>query len=374
MLRRKYIYHQPDWPLFRWDCDAVSPALADAKYRQGMLAGRMSSIGFDLSRRAILSAATDEAVSSGGIEGETLDPERTRSSVARRLGMDAGGFIGANRDVDGIVDMTLDATQRYDAPLTAERLFAWQSALFPTGRSGLVRVEVGKWRTDARGPMRVVSGPVGRERVHYEAPPAASLDGEMARFLDWFESPPDMDGVLKAAVAHLWFVTIHPFDDGNGRIARAIADMALARAERSSRRFYGMSSQILAERAAYYRTLERTQRGTTEITEWTLWFLRCLARAVESAETALSATLERALFWQSVADIPLNARQRMMLDRLLDGFLGKLTASKWARLSKCSHDTALRDINALIARGILRRGAKGGRSASYELIRREDAL
>lgn len=334
----------------------------------------MSSIGFDISRRAMLDAATDEAVSSGGIEGESLDAERTRSSVARRLGMDAGGFVGANRDVDGMVDMTLDAVQRYDAPLTAERLFAWQSALFPAGRSGLVRVEVGAWRTDARGPMRVVSGPVGRERVHFEAPPAASLDGEMARFLDWFESPADMDGVLKAAVAHLWFVTIHPFDDGNGRVARAIADMALARAERSPRRFYGMSSRILAERAAYYRTLERTQRGTTDITEWALWFLRCLARAVESAETALSAALDRARFWQNAADIPLNDRQRAMLNRLLDGFRGKLTTSKWARLSKCSHDTALRDINALIERGVLRRGAKGGRSASYELIKREDAL
>ena len=369
MLRRTYIYQQADWPAFRWDCDAVSRALADAKYRQGMLAGRMSSIGFDLSRRAMVDALTDEAVSSGGIEGESLDPERTRSSVARRLGMDAGGFVGANRAEDGVVDMALDATQRYDAPLTAERLFAWHSALFPTGRSGLARIEVGKWRTDARGPMQVVSGAVGRERVHFEAPPAASIDGEMARFLDWLESPPDMDGVLKAATAHLWFITVHPFDDGNGRIARAIADMALARSERSSRRFYGMSPQILSERAAYYRTLERTQRGTTDVTEWTLWFLQCLTRAVESAETALSATIERARFWQSVADIPLNARQRAMLDRLLDGFRGNLTASKWARITKCSHDTALRDINALIERGVLQRGAKGGRSASYELRR-----
>ena len=367
MLSRIYIWQQPDWPRFRWDSDAVSNALADAKYRQGLLTGRMSSIGFDLSRQAVLHTMTEEVVSSGAIEGETLNAAQTRSSVARRLGMDVVGAVRVGLDVEGMVDMTLGAVQRWDMPLTAERLFAWHEALFSTGGSPFRRIEVGGWRTDSRGPMQVVSGAVGRERVHFQAPPAASIDGEMAAFLDWFESPSQMDGVLKAALAHLWFVTIHPFDDGNGRIARAIADMALARSERSPERFYSMSSQIMAERAAYYRTLERTQRGTMDVTEWTLWFLGCLTRAIESAETALSATLAKARFWQSAANIPLNARQRMMLNRLLDDFQGKLTTSKWARLAKCSHDTALRDINALIRRGILKRGAAGGRSASYEL-------
>ena len=367
MMRRNYIWQDPDWPKFRWDSDAVLDALADAKYRQGVLAGRMSSIGFDLSRQAVLHTLTEEAVSSGAIEGETLDAAQTRSSVARRLGMDVGGAVSGGRDVEGMVEMTLDAVQRWDMPLTAERLFAWHKALFSTGGSALRRIEVGRWRTDSRGPMQVVSGPVGRERVHFQAPPAASIDGEMAAFLDWFESPSQMDGVLKSALAHLWFIAIHPFDDGNGRIARAIADMALARSERSPQRFYGMSSQIMSERAAYCRTLERTQRGTMDATEWTLWFLGCLTRAIESSEAALSATLAKARFWQSAAGVPLNARQRMMLNRLLDGFQGKLTTSKWARLAKCSHDTALRDINALIALGILKRGAARGRSARYEL-------
>ena len=368
MLSRIYIWQQPDWPRFHWDPDTVSNALADAKYRQGLLAGRMSSIGFDLSRRAVADTLAEEAVSSGAIEGETLDAAQTRSSVARRLGMDVGGAdVSVGRDVEGMVDMTLDAAQRWDEPLTAERIFSWHEALFPTGGSPFRRIQVGGWRTDSRGPMQVVSGAVGRERVHFQALPAASIDGEMAAFLDWFESPSQMDGVLKAATAHLWFVTIHPFDDGNGRIARAIADMALARSERSPQRFYSMSSQIMAERAAYYRTLERTQRGTMDVTAWTLWFLGCLTRAIESAETALSATLAKARFWQSATRVPLNARQRMMLNRLLDGFQGKLTTSKWARLAKCSHDTALRDISALIERGILKRGAARGRSASYEL-------
>ena len=282
--------------------------------------------------------------------------------------MDAGGVGRADRDVEGVVEMMLDATRRYDEALTAERLCDWHASLFPTGRSGLRRITVGAWRDGDADPMQVVSGPAGRERVHFEAPPAAALAAETQAFLDWFEAPSELDPVLAAGLAHFWFVTIHPFDDGNGRIARAVADMALARSERSSQRFYSMSSQIRAERKAYYGVLERTQRGTTDVTGWMDWFLACLGRSIESSATSLSAVLAKARFWERAAGVAVNERQRRVLNRLLYGFEGKLTTSKWAKLARCSQDTALRDITFLVARGMLARNPGGGRSTSYELV------
>ena len=367
-MRRIYIHEQPDWPRFRWKAEALGGLLADVRYRQGRLIGRMEALGFDLRREAMLGALVEEVVKSSDIEGERLDADQVRSSVARRLGMAAGGLGRADRDVEGVVEMLLDATRRYDEPLTAERLCDWQASLFPTGRSGLRRISVGAWRDGGADPRQVVSGPAGRERVHCEAPPAAGLDAEMRAFLDWFEAPSEVDPVLEAGVAHLWLVTIHPFDDGNGRIARAVADRALARSERSSQRFYSMSSQIRAERKAYYDILERTQRGTTDVTGWLDWFLGCLGRSIESSATALSAVLAKARFRERAAGLALNERQRRVLNRLLDGFEGKLTTSKWAKLAKCSQDTALRDITFLVERGMLARNPGGGRSTSYDVV------
>ena len=302
------------------------------------------------------------------IEGERLDAKQVRSSIGRRLGMDVGGLRHADEQVEGVVEMMMDATGNYDLPLTRERLYGWHAALFPTGRSRMRRITVGGRRDDRTGPMQVVSGPIGRERVHFEAPPAQRIEGDVRAFLDWFNTPAEIDEVLGAGLAHLWFVTLHPFDDGNGRIARAIADMALARSERSSQRFYSMSSQIRQERTAYYDVLERTQKGTTDVSVWMGWFLACLGRAIEGAETTLAAVLARAWFWKGVADVPLNGRQRLVLNRLMDDFRGKLTTSKWAKLAKCSQDTALRDITGLVEHGILVRSPERGRSTSYDLV------
>ena len=328
----------------------------------------METLGFDLRRETVLGTLVEDVVKSSDIEGEKLNAAEVRSSIARRLGMDAGGVAPADRDVEGVVELMLDATGRYEQPLTAERLFDWHASLFPTGRSGMRRIAVGRWRDERVDPMQVVSGPIGRERVHFEAPAAARVDAEMRAFLHWFDAPADADPVLRAGLAHLWFVTVHPFEDGNGRIARAVADMALARSEDSSQRFYSMSSQIRAERAAYYDVLERTQRGTTDVTDWMTWFLACLGRSIEAAGTALTAVLAKARFWERAASLPLNERQGRVLNRLLDGFEGKLTTSKWARLAKCSQDTALRDIMALVDHGLLARNPGGGRNTSYRLV------
>jgi len=341
--------------------------LAAVRHRQGRLLGRMEALGFELRAEAVLRTLIEDVLKSSEIEGEILDREQVRSSIARRLGMDIGALAPVDRDVEGVVEMMLDATQDYQAPLTDERLFAWHAALFPTGRSGMTKIIVGAWRNEASGPMRVVSGPVGRDRVHYEAPAAARLAAEMAAFIDWFNGDARLDPVLKAAVAHLWFVTIHPFDDGNGRIARAIADMMLARSEESPRRFYSMSAQIRLERNDYYAILEGTQRGGLDVTGWLLWFLACLDRAFNRAESTLASVLRKARFWEAMAGQSLNERQRKVVNRLLDGFEGKLTSSKWATLTKTSPDTALRDINDLVARGILTRNEAGGRSTSYSL-------
>jgi Fic family protein len=362
-----YIHELADWPKFRWDQNRLAGRLAAVRHRQGRLIGRMEALGFPLRSEATLENLTQEVLKSSEIEGEILDREQVRSSIARRLGMDIGGLTAADRHVEGVVEMMLDATEKYGEPLTAERLFGWHAAMFPTGRSGMKRIKVGGWRDDASGPMQVVSGPIGRERVHYEAPPAPRLAAEMNAFLDWFNGEAAIDPVLKAAVAHLWFVTIHPFDDGNGRIARAISDMALARSEGTAQRFYSMSAQIRQERNAYYDILERTQKGDLDITPWLEWFLGCLDRAFDGAERTLANVFRKARFWENHAGAAFNDRQRDMLNRLLNGFDGKLTTSKWAQIEKCSQDTALRDIDDLVARGILRKEPGGGRSTSYAL-------
>lgn len=362
----RYIHEQSNWPSLRWSDEQLAQPLAAVRHRQGRLIGRMEGLGFPLQEEAVLHALTEDVLKSSEIEGEILDKEQVRSSIARRLGMDIGGLVATDRNVEGIVEMMLDATQNYAKPLTAERLFGWHAALFPTGRSGMGHITVGAWREDATGPMQVVSGPIGRERVHYEAPAATRLDEEMAKFLDWFEAAAP-DPVLKAGIAHLWFVTIHPFDDGNGRIARAIADLTLARAEGTKQRFYSMSAQIRAERKAYYDMLETTQKGGLDITEWLLWFIGCLDRAFGGSETILTNVMSKARFWEKLATQPLNDRQRTMMNRLLDGFEGKLTSSKWAKIAKTSPDTALRDINDLVERGILVKDPAGGRSTSYSL-------
>ncbi len=363
-----YIHEREDWPRFRWDQTALSRKLASVRHRQGRLLGRMEALGFRLRDEAVLQTLTQDVVKTSEIEGEILDTNQVRSSIARRLGIDIGALTPADRDVEGVVEMMLDATGSYVTPLTDERLFGWQAALFPTGYSGISRITVGAWRNDAKGPMQVVSGAIGRERVHYQAPDAARLAEEMAAFLDWFNGEADADQVLKAGIAHLWFVTIHPFDDGNGRIARAIADMVLARSEGSPQRFYSMSTQIRQERKAYYAILERTQKGDLDVTPWLDWFLGCLDRAIDRAEDALAHVFRKARFWDEHKDAAFNARQRDMLNRLLNGFRGKLTSSKYAKIEKCSPDTALRDINDLIARGILEKEPGGGRSTSYALV------
>ena len=362
-----YIHELSDWPQFRWDDRRLATPLAAARHLQGRLLGQMEALGFRVKEEAVLRTLTEDVLKSSEIEGEQLDADQVRSSVARRLGIDIGGLHAADRSVEGVVEMMLDATQHYDLPLTAERLFDWHASLFPTGRSGMHRITVGGWRDDRTAPMQVVSGPVGRERVHFEAPAAGRLDEDMKRFLAWFNGDASVEPVLKAALAHLWFVTIHPFDDGNGRIARAIADMALARSEGSSRRFYSMSGQIRDERAEYYRILEQAQRGTMDATAWIDWFLGCLTRAIEAAQTALAGVIDKARYWEKLRDVPLNERQRLIINKLVEGFEGKLTTSKWAALTKSSNDTALRDIQQLVERGVLVRNEAGGRSTSYSL-------
>ena len=362
-----YIHERDDWPKFRWQDQALAASLAEVRHRQGRLIGRMEALGFKLREEAVLRTLTEDVIKSSEIEGEELDVDQVRSSIARRLGMDVAGLVPAERDVEGVVEMMLDATQRYDQPLTQDRLFGWHAALFPTGRSGMNKIIVGDWRDDSSGPMQVVSGPIGREKVHYEAPTADRVGQEMAAFIEWLDAKHEIDPVIIAAIAHLWFVTIHPFEDGNGRIARAIADLALARSEQSAQRFYSMSSQIRAERNRYYDLLEATQKGDLDITPWLQWFLECLDRAFDKADDTLSAVMDKARYWDAIKDQPLNERQQRVLNRLLDGFEGKLTSSKWAKLTKSSQDTASRDIDDLIRKGILVRGAAGGRSTSYEL-------
>ena len=362
-----YIHEQSDWPGLSWHAARLSPLLAEVRHRQGRLLGRMEGLGFRPRAEASLATLTADVITSSAIEGEHLDVGEVRSSLARRLGMDVAGLKPSSRDVDGVVEMMLDATQHHARKLTVERLWGWHAALFPSGRSGLTRIAVGKWRSAKSGPMRVVSGALGREKVHFEAPAANRLKQEMKRFLDWVATADDIDPVLKAGVGHFWFVTIHPFEDGNGRIGRAIADLLLARADGMAERFYSMSAQIETERKNYYQTLESSQRGTTDITLWLEWFLGCLGRALAGADATLSHTLRKAKLWEKINQQPVNERQRKVINRLVDGFEGKLTSSKYAALTKCSPDTALRDIRALVDRGLLCESEAGGRSTSYTL-------
>jgi Fic family protein len=366
----EYIHQHPNWLKFEWDQHGLATQLAAVRHRQGRLIGRMQALGFPLREEAVLQTLTEDVLKSSEIEGEILDRDQVRSSIARRLGMDTAALPAADRDVEGVVEMMLDATQKYKEDLTQDRLFGWHASLLPTGRSGMRKIVVGAWRDGKSGPMQVVSGPDGRERVHYEAPVAGRLDAEMRAFLDWFNSADEIDLVLKAALAHLWFVTIHPFEDGNGRIARAIADMSLARSEESTQRFYSMSAQIRLERDAYYGILESTQKGDLDITRWIEWFLECLDRAFDGAENTLAAVFRKAEFWKNHTAAPLNLRQRDILNRLLDGFDGKLTSSKWATIEKCSPDTALRDIQDLLDQSILAKEG-GGRSTSYSLANKQ---
>ncbi|HBN13643.1 MAG: cell filamentation protein Fic [Gammaproteobacteria bacterium] len=363
-----WIHEHQDWPDFSWDAEALEAKLADCRYRQGRVLGRMENLGFELKREASLNTLTNDVVKSSAIEGENLNPTEVRSSIARRLGLDLAGLVPVSRDVEGIVEMMLDATQRFSKPLTRERLFDWHAALFPTGRSGMRKISVGQWRTEDVGPMQVVSGPIGKEKVHFEAPDAGRLAEEMARFLVWFERRGDIDPVVKAGIAHFWFVTIHPFEDGNGRIARAIGDMALARADGTPDRFYSLSTQIETERKQYYTQLEHQQRASTDITPWLSWFLDCLGRAITSAETTLANVLFKARLWEELNQNPVNDRQRHVINRMLeDDFQGFMNTSKYARLAKCSNDTALRDIQDLKERGVLVQNPGRGRSTSYSL-------
>lgn len=362
-----YIHEKDDWTNFTWNNKEVMFLLGKARNLQGKLLGKMESLGFDLQNEAVLNTLTLDVLKSSEIEGEYLEKEQVRSSIAKRLGIDIAGAVESERNVEGIVEMMLDATQRYQLPLTKERLFGWHASLFPTGWSKLYKITVADWRKDTTGPMQVVSGPMGKEKVHYQAPNSERIESEMLKFLHWFEFENQTDTVLKASIAHLWFVTIHPFDDGNGRITRAITDMLLARSDNSIRRFYSMSAQIRVERKQYYEILEKTQKGSSDITGWIVWFLQCLINAIDSTEETLSRVLYKAEFWKLHSTTILNQRQQKTINKLLDGFDGKMTTSKWGKINKCSQDTALRDIQDLINKNILQKEASGGRSTNYEL-------
>ncbi|MCY3727279.1 MAG: Fic family protein [Paracoccaceae bacterium] len=363
-----WIHEHQSWPNFTWDIEKLYPRLVGIRYHQGRLLGQLESLGFQLKLEASLRTLTNDIVKSSAIEGENLNPKEVRSSIARRLGIDIAGLIPSSRDVEGMVEMMLDATQKYNVPLTKDRLFGWHAALFPSGRSGMYKITVGDWRSIHSGPMRVISGPIGNEKVHFEAPSSNRLDKEMQAFLAWFAKDDDIDPVIRAGIAHLWFVTIHPFEDGNGRIARAIGDMALARADETQNRFYSLSSQIETERKNYYEQLEKQQRSTPDITGWLTWFLDCLDRAIANSETTLSNVLYKARLWDKINQEPIKDRQRLIINRMLeDGFKGFMNTSKYAKMAKCSNDTALRDIQELKNRGVFIQNPGGGRSTSYRL-------
>jgi len=362
-----YIYNNPNWPNFEWNSEKLLPLLSLVRNKQGLLIGKMSVLGFDLRNEANLQILTQEIVKSTEIEGEILDKEQVRSSVARRLGLEISGLVNSERNVDGIVDLMLDAITNYDKELSKERLFSWHASLFPEGRSGMYNIKAGSWRDDSTGPMQVVSGALGKEKVHYQAPPAETLEKEMQQFIRWFNLNQKEDFVLKAAVAHLWFVTVHPFEDGNGRISRALSDMLLARSDEQTNRFYSMSTQIRKERNSYYEILEKTQKGAMEITNWLEWFLNCLLHSIENSEKLLEKIMFKHSFWIKHTGLTINDRQRKVLNLLMDDFEGALSTTKWAKIGKCSQDTALRDIQDLMEKGILMKSPQGGRSTNYEL-------
>ncbi|TLX70667.1 Fic family protein [Labilibacter sediminis] len=364
---KAFIHQKDQWPEFTWNTNDFINLLSEVRNLQGRLVGKMETLGFDLRNEALLDTLTLDVLKSSEIEGEILNPDQVRSSIARKLGMEIAGAVDSDKNVEGVVEMMLDATQNCFKPLTADRLFDWHAALFPTGRSGMYKITVADWRKDTTGPMQVVSGAMGKEKVHFQAPDSELLEKEMAHFLDWFNNS-KIDLVLKAAIAHLWFVTIHPFDDGNGRITRAITDLLLAQSDKSNQRYYSMSAQIRLERKQYYEMLEKTQKGDLNITSWIVWFLTCLSNALKSTETVLTKVLFKADFWRKHSETVINERQKKILNMLLDGFDGKLTSSKWAKITKCSKDSAVRDINDLISKSILQKEAAGGRSTNYELI------
>lgn len=363
----KYIHQLKNWPQFTWDNEAILPLLSGNRHKQGRLKGYMEALGFILRSETTLQTLTLDILKSTEIEGEILNPAQVRSSIARKLGMEIAGLIPSDRNVDGVVEMMLDATQNYHKPLTKDRLFGWHSALFPSGRSGMFKITVGNYRDNDKGPMQVVSGAMGKERVHFEAPDADRLEKEMKLFLKWLNTNHATDAVIKSAIAHFWFVTIHPFDDGNGRIARAIADMLLTRSDEDNQRFYSMSAQIRLDRKNYYAILEKSQRGNLDLTEWLVWYLECLGKALNATDKILKGVLNKTRFWDKHAHTPINERQRLLINKMFDGFEGKLTSSKWAKIAKCSADTALRDIQDLITKKILDRETAGGRSTAYIL-------
>ena len=366
-MPNRYIYEHSSWPHFTWRQNDLARQLSEVRLSQGILIGKMVSLGFEQMTETVVNSLTDEVQKSNEIEGERLNREQVRSSIARRLGIDDGGLVASQRNIDGVVEMMIDATQNYDKPMTEERLFRWHVDLFPSANSRIMPRTVAAWRDDQSGPMQVVSGRVGRQKVHFEAPEASRIPDEMRRFLDWFEATTDCDPLQKAAMAHLWFVTIHPFQDGNGRIGRAIADMLLARSEGSPQRFYSMSSQILTERTTYYEILESTQKGDMDITAWMQWFLSCLGRALMNATVNIDGIVRKERFWQQFREITINDRQRRIINMLLDDFYGKLTSSKWATITSVSQDTASRDIEDLVGKGVLMKDEFGGRSTSYSL-------
>jgi len=363
-----YIHELAGWPKLTWDIQILAEPLAEIRYKQGRHLGQMEAMGFDLRIEANLIALTDEVVKSSAIEGEKLDTEEVRSSIARHLGLDVAGLPSSGRNIDGIVEVMLDATRNFDKPLTTDRLFNWHAAMFPTGRSGILPIDVGQWRLDKEGPMRVVSGPAGRETIHFEAPEAQRIETEIMQFLDWYNNCETIDPVLKAGVAHFWFVTIHPFDDGNGRIARTIADMALAKADGTSERFYSMSTEIEIERKEYYDQLEAAQHGSLDITTWLSWFINCMGRSIDATNVMLKSVMGKAQLWQWINEKPVNERQRLIINKMLEkDWKGFMNTSKYAKINKCSTDTALRDITELLNRGIFLKNEGGGRSTNYRL-------
>ena len=366
-MKSIYIWQQTDWPDFTWDDAKLSYKLGRVRGLQGRLVGRMSALGFDLKNSAMLDALTADITKSSEIEGEILNVDQVRSSVARHLGIEIEGLPEADRYIDGVVQVMIDATQNYMQPLTAERFFNWHAALFPTGRSGVYKITVADWRQGAE-PMQVISGAMGKEKIHYQAPDSDHVPYQMKLFLEWVNGNQKIDPVLKAAIAHLWFVTIHPFDDGNGRISRTITDLFLARADEMPHRFYSMSAEIRKQRKRYYEMLEKTQKGSLDITNWLEWFLDCLEAALLDTEKSISTILQKAAFWDKYRLVSMNERQIKMVNLFWDGFDGKLTSSKWAKITKCSPDTALRDIQDLITKGLFRKTDEGGRSTNYELV------
>lgn len=365
---KTFIHQKDNWPKFTWESNEFITLLSEARNLQGRLFGKMETLGFELRNEALLDTLTLDVIKSSEIEGEFLNPDQVRSSIARRLGMEIAGSVDSDRNIDGVVEMMLDATQNCHEKLTAERLFDWHAALFPTGRSGMYKITVADWRKDSTGPMQFVSGALGKEKVHFQAPDSSLVEKEMNLFLEWFNDNLGTDLVIKAAIAHLWFVTIHPFEDGNGRITRALTDMLLARSDKSTQRFYSMSAQIRLERKQYYDILEKTQKGNLDITDWIVWFLNCLIIAIQSTDLILTKVLFKAEFWQKHLNTAINERQKKLLNKLMDDFDGKLTSSKWSKIAKCSKDSAVRDINDLIDKGILQKEAAGGRSTNYELV------